>query len=75
MESTAIQDPKQLVQKTLYGILFAISIGHFLNDMIQSIITSVYPLLKQHYKLSFSQIGLITFTFQVTASLLQEPVG
>lgn len=75
MESTAIQDPKQLVQKTLYGILFAISIGHFLNDMIQSIITSVYPLLKQHYKLSFSQIGLITFTFQVTASLLQPVVG
>lgn len=75
METTATQDSKQLVQKTLFGVLFAISISHFLNDMIQSIITSVYPLLKQHYKLSFSQIGLITFTFQVTASLLQPIVG
>lgn len=75
MQATATQDPKQLVQKTLFGVLFAISIGHFLNDMIQSIITSVYPLLKQHYRLSFSQIGLITFTFQVTASLLQPIVG
>jgi FSR family fosmidomycin resistance protein-like MFS transporter len=46
-----------------------------LNDMIQSVITSVYPLLKQNYRLSFSQIGLITFTFQITASLLQPFVG
>jgi len=75
MEPTTTHEPNQLVQKTLFGVLFAISISHFLNDMIQSIITSVYPLLKQHYKLSFSQIGLITFTFQITASLLQPIVG
>ena len=75
MESTITEEPKQLIQKTLFGILFAISAGHFLNDMIQSIITSVYPLLKQNFRLSFSQIGLITFTFQVTASLLQPVVG
>ena len=76
MESTTtVQPPQQLVQKTIFGVLFAISIGHLLNDMIQSVITSVYPLLKQNYRLSFSQIGLITFTFQVTASLLQPFVG
>jgi MFS transporter, FSR family, fosmidomycin resistance protein len=75
MESTITEDPKQVVQKTVFGILFAISAGHFLNDMIQSVITSVYPLLKQNFRLSFSQIGLITLTFQVTASLLQPIVG
>jgi FSR family fosmidomycin resistance protein-like MFS transporter len=75
MESTVLQTPKQVVQKTVFSVLFAISIGHLLNDMIQSVITSVYPLLKQNYRLSFSQIGLITFTFQVTASLLQPFVG
>ncbi len=75
MESTVIEAPKQLVQKTIFGILFAISVGHFLNDMLQSVITSVYPLLKQNFHLSFSQIGMITFTFQVTASLLQPFVG
>jgi MFS transporter, FSR family, fosmidomycin resistance protein len=75
MESTIVQDQKQLVQKTVFGVLFAISAGHLLNDMIQSIITSVYPLLKQHLHLNFTQIGLITFTFQVTASLLQPFVG
>ena len=75
MESTVTETPKELVQKTIFGVLFAISIGHLLNDMIQSVITSVYPVLKQNYKLSFSQIGLITFTFQLTASLLQPFVG
>jgi len=75
MESTVIETPKQIAQKTVFGVLFAITIGHMLNDMIQSVITSVYPLLKQNYRLSFSQIGLITFTFQVTASLLQPFVG
>ncbi len=75
MESTTIQSPKQLVQKTIFGVLFAISISHLLNDMLQSIIPSVYPLLKQNFHLNFTQIGLITFTFQITASLLQPIVG
>lgn len=75
MESTIAQNPKQLVQKTVFGILFAISFSHLLNDMLQSIITSVYPLLKQNFHLNFTQIGLITFTFQITASLLQPFVG
>ena len=75
MEPTTVQAPTQLVQKTIFGVLFAISFSHLLNDMIQSIITSVYPLLKQGFRLNFSQIGMITFTFQVTASLLQPFVG
>jgi FSR family fosmidomycin resistance protein-like MFS transporter len=75
MESTTIEAPKQVVQKTVFGILFAISFSHLLNDLLQSIIPSLYPLLKQNFHLNFTQIGLITFTFQVTASLLQPIVG
>lgn len=63
------------VSKTLFSVLFAISAGHFLNDLLQSVITSVYPLLKDNYQLSFTQIGIITFVFQVTASILQPFVG
>lgn len=62
-------------QKTVYPILFAVCFGHFLNDCIQSILPSVYPMLQQEYSLSFAQIGFITFVFQVTASLLQPFVG
>jgi FSR family fosmidomycin resistance protein-like MFS transporter len=75
MDSTTVQIPKQVVQKTVFGILMAISVGHFLNDMLQSIIPSIYPLLKRNFHLNFTQIGLITFTFQVTSSLLQPFVG
>ena len=66
---------KELAQKTVYSILFSISFAHLLNDLIQAIIPSVYPILKQNYNLSFSQIGLITFAFQLTASIFQPFVG
>jgi FSR family fosmidomycin resistance protein-like MFS transporter len=56
-------------------ILAALSLSHFLNDLIQSLLPSIYPLLQRDLSLSFSQIGLITFAFQVTASLLQPIVG
>jgi FSR family fosmidomycin resistance protein-like MFS transporter len=52
-----------------------ISISHLLNDTIQSLIPSIYPLVKTNYHLSFAQIGLITLTFQLAASLLQPLVG
>ena len=71
----AVIDPKVLAQTTIYSILFTISFSHLLNDMMQSVIPAIYPLLKQNYHLSFTQIGLITFTFQLTASLLQPFVG
>lgn len=65
----------KIAQATTYSILFAIASSHLLNDMMQSVIPSVYPLLKSKYTLSFVQIGFITFTFQITASLLQPVVG
>lgn len=61
--------------KTALRILFAISVGHLLNDTIQSLIPAIYPLLKESLHLSFAQIGLITLAFQLTASLLQPVVG
>lgn len=60
---------------TVYPILLAISFSHLLNDTIQSLIPSIYPMVKTSYGLSFSQIGIITLTFQLSASLLQPFVG
>mgnify|MGYP001557579928 CR=1 FL=1 len=63
------------VSRTVYSVLGAISFSHLLNDMIQSLILAIYPMLKQNFSLSFAQIGLITLTYQITASLLQPLVG
>jgi MFS transporter, FSR family, fosmidomycin resistance protein len=57
------------------SILLAISFAHFLNDLVQSLLPAIYPLLKGNYGLSFAQIGWLAFTFQLTASLLQPLVG
>lgn len=62
-------------QRTVFSILGAISVAHLLNDMLQSLILAIYPLLQGEFSLSFVQIGLITLTFQVTASLLQPLIG
>ena len=61
--------------ETVFAVLFAISFSHMLNDTMQALIPSLYPLIKQSLGLSFTQLGLITFTFQCTASLLQPLVG
>jgi FSR family fosmidomycin resistance protein-like MFS transporter len=58
-----------------YIVLGGISFSHFLNDTMQSLIPSVYPIFKESYALDFAQIGLITLAFQFTASLLQPVVG
>jgi FSR family fosmidomycin resistance protein-like MFS transporter len=58
-----------------YLVLGGISFSHFLNDTMQSLIPSVYPILKASYALDFAQIGLITLAFQFTASLLQPVIG
>ncbi|GAB7129415.1 MFS transporter [Silvimonas sp. JCM 19000] len=63
------------VQSTAFGVLGAISFSHLLNDMIQSLFLAIYPILKGGFHLSFTQIGLITLTYQITASLLQPVVG
>lgn len=72
MEASSI---KPIVQKTVYPILFSIAFAHLLNDLIQAIIPASYPILKENYNLSFSQIGLITFAYQMAASILQPMVG
>ena len=61
--------------RTVFAVLLALSFSHLLNDMMQSLIPAVYPILKTRFQLSFTQIGLITLTFQLTASLLQPLVG
>jgi FSR family fosmidomycin resistance protein-like MFS transporter len=58
-----------------FRVLAAISASHMINDMMQSLILAIYPILKGEFDLSFAQIGLITLTFQLTASLLQPVVG
>jgi FSR family fosmidomycin resistance protein-like MFS transporter len=63
------------VENTVFPILFAISFSHLLNDTIQSLISAIYPVIKDSFRLSFTQIGLITLTFQLTASILQPFVG
>jgi len=62
-------------ESTAFKVLGAIGFSHLLNDMIQSLLPAIYPLLKSSFSLSFTQIGLITLTFQITASLLQPMVG
>ena len=61
--------------ETIFAILVAASVSHLLNDTIQSLIPAVYPVLKDSFQLNFTQIGLITLTFQITASMLQPVVG
>lgn len=66
---------KKDFEGTVYTILVIISISHFLNDMIQSVVPSIYPMLKDEFGLSFAQIGLITLVFQMTSSILQPFTG
>jgi MFS transporter, FSR family, fosmidomycin resistance protein len=63
------------VGSTTFIIIFAVSFCHLLNDVMQSLLSAIYPMLKADYGLDFWQIGLLTFTFQVTASLLQPAIG
>lgn len=67
--------PAAPAARTVYPVLGAISFSHLLNDMIQSLIVAIYPMLKSQFALSFAQIGLITLTYQITASLLQPLIG
>ncbi len=59
----------------VYAILFAAAGCHLINDTLQAVMLSVYPMLKQNYALSFSQVGLLTMVYQVTASILQPLIG
>jgi FSR family fosmidomycin resistance protein-like MFS transporter len=75
MSDVTIAAPQPSAQQAAFGIILAVSFCHLLNDVMQSLLTATYPLLKANYGLDFGQIGLLTFTFQVTASLLQPLVG
>jgi FSR family fosmidomycin resistance protein-like MFS transporter len=74
-EASATLSPAERAGRTTFSILAAISFCHLLNDMMQSLLPALYPMLKGSYRLSFGQIGLLTFTYQITASLLQPIVG
>jgi FSR family fosmidomycin resistance protein-like MFS transporter len=72
----ALEDTSQeSAERTVMSVLLAVSFSHLLNDIIQSLIPSIYPMVKESFSLNFTQIGLITLTFQLTASLLQPLVG
>ena len=58
-----------------FPVLIALSAGHLLNDLMQSLVPAIYPLIKDSYKLDFAQIGMITFVFQLAACLFQPLVG
>jgi len=75
-QAAAVRSEKPRAQEsTVLRVLLALSVSHLLNDIIQSLIPSIYLLLKAKFALNFAQVGLITFVFQFTASLLQPCVG
>lgn len=75
MTDTVAETPGRQAERTALAVLLSVSFCHMLNDTMQSLLPSIYPILKDNYALDFGQIGLITFTFQITASLLQPMVG
>ncbi len=77
MEAAIVAPPERPrhLEGTVLRILLALSLSHLLNDTIQSLLPAIYPLLKQSFHLTFAQVGLITFAFQLTASMLQPLVG
>ena len=75
MTNAAATGDRAAADNTAFAVIAAISFCHLLNDMMQSLIAAIYPMLKANYGLDFGQIGLLTFTFQVTASLLQPLIG
>ena len=75
MSTTAATRRYQDTGRTAFLVLGAISFCHLLNDMMQSLLPAIYPMLKTSFGLDFVQVGMITFTYQLTASLLQPLVG
>src|SRR5271169_1229918 len=76
MAKSLTADPRDIAAlQPRFNVLGAISFSHFLNDMMQSLIIAIYPLLKGEFHLSFAQIGVITLTYQICASLLQPLIG
>ena len=72
---TVSETEKHQPEKAIFTVLVAISFCHLLNDLVQSLIPALYPILKESFRLDFGQLGLISLTYQLTASLLQPLVG
>ena len=70
-----VQSQTQPVRRIAFPILIALSVSHCLNDLLQSVISAVYPLFKEDLSLSFAQIGLITLVYQMSASVFQPLTG
>ena len=75
LTDTALPPRSRAADGTVFAVLLAVSFCHMINDVMQSLLAALYPMLKDSYRLDFWQIGMLTFTFQVTASLLQPAVG
>ncbi|WP_155718180.1 MFS transporter, partial [Pseudomonas fluorescens] len=73
--SPAAPSTSPQVSPLVMRVLGACALAHLINDLIQAVLPSIYPMLKANYGLSFTQVGLITLTFQLTASLLQPWIG
>ena len=73
--STVTEIETHKPEKAIVTVLVAISFCHLLNDLVQSLIPALYPILKDNFRLDFGQLGLISLTYQLTASLLQPLVG
>jgi MFS transporter, FSR family, fosmidomycin resistance protein len=72
---TAITSPAPPASRTIYAVLFAAAGCHLVNDTMQALMLASYPLLRESYALSFAQVGLMTFAFQITGSLFQPFIG
>ncbi len=75
MSVSAIEAAPPTQDRTVFRVLVALSVSHLLNDTLQALLPAIYPILKSSFGLSFTQIGLITFAYQLTGSLLQPFVG
>ena len=75
MTDTTLQARPPSAESTVFAVILAVSLCHFINDVMQSLLAAIYPLLKDSYNLDFWQIGLLTLAFQGTASLLQPLIG
>ena len=75
MAATRVETLPEVGTKVVFKVLATISVCHLLNDMLSSLLPAIYPLLKDSFNLTFAQVGLITLTYQTTASLLQPLVG
>src|ERR1700721_423161 len=74
-ENSEFPSPVKSQEGTIFRVLIPVSFCHLLNDTMQSLLPSIYPILKSSFHLNFGQIGLLTLTFQMTASILQPFIG